>query len=428
MSARSTVLSVPLAGLLVGLAIVLGGCDGAAMLDAGTPDTSFPQCATNDECSDGVFCNGAEECSPDDDTADQRGCIVGARPCATGMRCEEGADRCSDCTEPDADGDGVAAVECGGADCDDEDPLRFPGAVEVCDLEERDEDCDPTTLGHDRDGDSFASSACCNRQRDGTRVCGRDCADDRPAVNPNATEVCNGFDEDCDVAIDEGVPHVIFPDGDGDGFGISEFGQSACTLPVSGGFTFLGGDCDDGVPTISPAAGEVCGDDLDNDCDGAVDQGCACDRPGMARSCGPRLQSGGLQSRGACRSGEQACLDGVWSDCVGDQAPAPELCDGVDDDCDGFIDEGVVSRFYLDADDDGYGDPTRPNERCTAPVGHVLNNFDCDDRNPVVSPDGTEMCNGDDDDCDKSFDEGTDAMCDAELSGSVCVDGECVGD
>jgi hypothetical protein len=384
--------------------LFIAACDGGAGDgDAGLSDASVPLCTDDAECDDGVYCDGAEACDPSDESADQRGCVAGSAPCP-GQRCEERADACSDCTEPDLDSDGHDAIACGGDDCDDEDSQRFPGEAEICDLDNRDEDCDPTTLGHDRDGDSYVASECCNVTPEGLRECGTDCADDIGAVNPDAIEVCNGNDEDCDGLIDEGVPHVIFPDGDGDGFGVSERGMSACTLPGTG-FTFLGGDCDDTAAAVSPGAAEEC-DTIDNDCDGAIDQACSCDREGEARVCGPRLPDGGLQTRGACRSGEQACLDGMWSDCVGDQGPAEEFCDGIDDDCDGNIDEGVVQRYYLDADGDGFGDIHRPTEACRIPLRHTNNRLDCDDDDAAISPSATESCNGVDDDCDTMSDEG----------------------
>src|SRR5690606_21255524 len=287
------------------------------------------------------------------------------------------------------------------------------------------EDCNPATLGVDRDGDGYVSRVCCNRQPNGTLRCGDDCADDSPAINPDATEVCNGEDEDCDGFIDEGVPHVIYPDEDGDGFGVSEQGMSACTLPPGGGFTFLGGDCDDTQGAINPGAVEAC-DEIDNDCDGAIGQGCSCHRAGEARICGPRLPGVGLQTRGACQTGEQSCRVAPRSECVGDQGPLPELCDGIDDDCDGFIDEGVTRRFHRDADGDGFGDARRPLEACTQPLGHVRNRSDCDDDDPTRAPGAVERCNGVDDDCDGTIDEDADAECQELSPAYVCMAGECL--
>ncbi len=61
----------------------------------------------------------------------------------------------------DADGDGVESVACGGADCDDKDPNRYPGNTEICDARGHDEDCDPRTVGsRDLDGDGYDSDEC----------------------------------------------------------------------------------------------------------------------------------------------------------------------------------------------------------------------------------------------------------------------------
>lgn len=410
--------------LVLGLSLLVA-CNGPVITGDAGFDARVPSCSSDLECDNGIFCDGAEVCNPSSPDADQRGCVAGAPPCPSDMRCEERAQICSDCSNPDLDGDGADAIACGGDDCDDEDPHRYPGALELCDPEGRDEDCDPETLGHDRDDDGFVSDQCCNIQPDGTLRCGRDCADDSRAINPDAIEVCNGEDDDCDGFIDEGLPHVIYPDEDGDGFGVSERGMSACILPPGGGFSFLGGDCDDGAASINPGARETC-DGIDNDCDGAIDEGCACPRSGEVRICGHRAPGGGLQIQGACQSGEQLCLDGTWTECIGDQGPRPEFCDGVDDDCDGLIDEGVRRRFYLDADRDGFGDPRRPVDACTRPVGHVRNADDCDDADPDRWPGADERCNGVDDDCDGLIDEGADEACREVAPVYVCIAGECV--
>ena len=99
---------------------------------------------------------------------------------------------------PDFDGDGYGAPPCGD-DCDDHDSSRYPGATEVCDLD--DEDCNDTTYGADFDGDGFESALCCN----GPGNCGADCDDSLSTVNPTAAESCNGLDDDCDANIDEAV-------------------------------------------------------------------------------------------------------------------------------------------------------------------------------------------------------------------------------
>jgi Tol biopolymer transport system component len=85
---------------------------------------------------------------------------------------------------------------------------------------------------------------------------------------------------------------------------------------------------------------------------------------------------------------------------------ATEVCNGLDDNCDGQIDEGVTATFYRDADGDGYGNPGDSIQACSAPVGYVANNTDCNDSLASVHPSAVEVCNGIDDDCDGLIDEG----------------------
>ncbi len=179
------------------LALAFAGCDSSAPADAAV---DAGRCSSDEECSDPQpFC-APVRCLPEDPGADARGCVALGSPCAEGEICVEADDRCSSdpCAIADADGDGHDALECGGDDCDDADASRFAGAVEVCDAEGHDEDCDPTTLGAtDADGDGAISAACCNGA-----TCGGDCNDGDPLVGPLQREACNGRDDDCDGTID----------------------------------------------------------------------------------------------------------------------------------------------------------------------------------------------------------------------------------
>jgi hypothetical protein len=84
-----------------------------------------------------------------------------------------------------------------------------------------------------------------------------------------------------------------------------------------------------------------------------------------------------------------------------------DLCDGVDNDDDGLIDEDApTSTWYPDADHDGHGDPLAPFEACAPPKGATATADDCDDADPAVHPGATEVCNDQDDDCDGLVDEG----------------------
>ena len=259
--------------------------DGSA-LDSGSPDAAAPdagardaapadaapaRCAIDADCDDGRFCNGAERCREGDDGALQ--CSPGSTPCGAGTFCDEAADRCELTCAIDADGDGSISRECGGPDCDDADPRRYPGNTEVCDAEHVDEDCDPTTFGdRDADGDGWADAACCNRIGDTLR-CGDDCDDADPGVHRTASEVCDGFDNDCDGAVDERVSYRLWPDADRDGFGDRDATPiDACTFMP--GFALVGEDCDDLRASTNPGTHDVC-NGVDDDCDGAVDEGAA---------------------------------------------------------------------------------------------------------------------------------------------------------
>lgn len=85
---------------------------------------------------------------------------------------------------------------------------------------------------------------------------------------------------------------------------------------------------------------------------------------------------------------------------------ATEVCDGIDNDCDGQTDEGVQTTFYADVDGDGFGNPLVTTEACTAPTGFVANNTDCDDNDSNTYPGAPELCDGKDNNCDNVSDTG----------------------
>ena len=157
----------------------------------------------------------------------------------------------------DWDGDGHAAIRCGGDDCDDDDANRYPGNVEVCDSDFHDEDCNLDTPGSvDRDRDGFDDDSCKNVDDTGAVVSsGNDCDDANRSVNPITAEVCNAIDDNCDGQIDEQLTREYWTDDDGDGFGAKSLGQ-LCPHE-SEEAAERGGDCDDASASIFPGM-QVC--------------------------------------------------------------------------------------------------------------------------------------------------------------------------
>jgi hypothetical protein len=174
--------------------------------------------------------------------------------------------------------------------------------------------------------------------------------------------------------------HTWFTDLDGDGFYLNGAeSEVLCDSPETG-FAQTAGDCDDENEDAFPGAPEdACVDQLDLDCDGVINY---VDRD---------------------RDGASACFDCADTD-PQIRPAARELCDGVDQDCDGVIDEGAKRTFYLDADSDGYGADAVTSSACTAPTGYVPNPGDCDDDNPGRNPAAVELCDGVDNRCDGNVD------------------------
>ncbi len=347
-------------------------------------------------------------------------------------------------------------------DCNDGDGAVHPGATEVCDLVDNDcdTDIDPSTSADaliwyvDVDGDGYAGATttlACN-QPSGTGTSDEDCDDALPGVNPGAIETCDGVDQDCDGATDESSSDATtwFLDGDSDGYGLSTSTVADCTLPA--GYASLAGDCNDADAAFNPAAAEACTDESDFNCDGSLayedrdsdtfaacaecDDGDAAVYPGAPESCNgvdddcdgvvdpdsavdaaswyadtDRDGYGDLSSTSvSCTAPSGSVSDDTDCD---DSDPtafpgAPETCDGADDDCNGTTDEDTAadaSVWYADADGDGFGDALATATSCSAPTGYLADDHDCDDTDGAISPAGSELCNGSDDDCDGVTDE-----------------------
>ncbi|UCC91959.1 MAG: hypothetical protein JSV39_01700, partial [Candidatus Aenigmatarchaeota archaeon] len=178
-------------------------------------------------------------------------------------------------------------------------------------------------------------------------------------------EVCDGIDNDCNGLIDENWLNL----GGACGFGV-----------CSGGIYECSEDKEKQVCSTGPggpgdkSADEICGDEIDNDCDGVVDENCVCDEEGEKRGCSKNL--------GECMEGVQTCVEKggelEWSGCIGGVLPDTEVCDGKDNDCDGTVDD-------------------IPGGKCRCYGGEEKSE---------------EVCNGIDDDCDGAIDDvdGEDSM------------------
>ncbi len=306
--------------------------------------------------------------------------IVLAGPLDTSVDADQDGypkDASSTCVDPDAQGNLTPCVHACpsavGVDCNDSstDPTAAtinPGAPEVsCDG--IDQDCNGTDACADADGDGWP--ACAPAAPLGT--C--DCNDMDPSIHPHRPgepdpEICgDGKDQNCD-----GIDNPC--DADGDGY----------TSDV---------DCNDSDPTIHPGAMEVCGDGVDNNCNGLTDEGCV----------GPDEDGDGSPDCSTVPAGTPCDCN----DCdPGINPTAAELCgpdgtgDGIDEDCDGTIDEGCDPPTSHDADGDGY-------------AAMSFGGPDCDDTNPLIHPGAPEHCgDGVDDNCNGIPDDGCDADTDGD--------------
>ncbi|MEO8066644.1 MAG: MopE-related protein [Flavobacteriales bacterium] len=431
------------------------GCGGCP--PAGTACNDGNACTTNDVQNGACNCIGiALNCDDGDpctfDTCNPlTGCSHTPGPDADGDGICDATDACIDV---DSDGYGAVGTSTTGCafsatDCDDNDPTAHPGAVELCD-------------GIDNNCDGQIDEGC-----GGCPLAGQACDDGNPCTTNDvqngacgcagtpATEVCgNGIDDDCDGQVDEGCggcPPAGTPCSDGNPCTVNDvhdgacncissffatngtqcddgnpntindvcngigqcFGTMNCTDNDADGFTTCQGDCNDNNANIHPGATEVC-DGVDNDCDGQVDEGCGgCPPAGTACNDGNACTTNDVQN-GACNCIGIAlnCDDG--DPCTFDTCNPLTGCShtpGPDADGDGICD---ATDACIDVDSDGYGAVG------TSTTGCAFSATDCDDNDPTAHPGAVELCDGIDNNCDGQVDEG----CAPEVCDGIDNDGD----
>lgn len=328
-------------------------------------------------------------------------------------------------------------------DCDDANAAVNPAVVEACDNVDNNCDgvidegtvcatpevCDGvdndldgvvdngvlSTFYADADSDGFGDATNTTQSCDvpvGFTADSSDCDDTADTVNPDASETCNGEDDNCNGLVDDNATDVLnwYADLDGDTYGDLSSVIASCEAPA--GSIADSADCDDTKATVNPLGTEVCdAANTDEDCDGLADDADPSVTGQKTWSADNDVDGYGDPATSvlACDSipgtvdNDEDCDDAVPEIYPG----APETCNGIDDDCDGVIDNDTPGdTFYADADGDGYGDSATSTTSCNQPVGYVTDASDCDDTTALTNPVASEICDGNDNTCDGVVDEG----------------------
>ncbi|HMQ74941.1 MAG TPA: MopE-related protein [Flavobacteriales bacterium] len=307
-------------------------------------------------------------------------------------------------------------------DCDDTNADISPNAADLClNGDGIDNNCngqvDENGAGFwffDADGDGYGvedSGVLSCEQPPNTVLLTGDCDDADAAINPDAVELCDGIDNDCNGQVDEDF--FWYADVDGDGFGDVATEQFSCT-PVPGMIN-TPGDCNDNDPGLT-VVNAPCDDGDPGTTNDVVTVNCTCQGstsgfcpPGEIEDCNGNCAPAEWVGDGTCDDGSFewegnliffncAAFNNDGSDCG--SGCIPELCDGVDNDCDGQVDEDFI--WYPDADGDGWGANVAGQLSCTPVAGSVTQTGDCDDASDAIFPGASDLCSeadGIDNDC-----------------------------
>ena len=380
--------------------------------ETGDTDTAAPIDADGDGFNAGEDCNDEDAAiNPDAveicDSVDNNcnGDVDGGATDQATYYADDDGDSYGDAAATVNDCSAPAGYVESGTDCDDTDSTVHPYAVEDC-SDSKDMNCDGSFGTADADGD-------------GVPAC-EDCDDTNAVMFPGGTEVCDGFDNDCEGTTDIDATDSLtwYEDSDSDSFGNSAVSALACTEPS--GYVADNTDCNDTNTGINPGEAEAC-NGADDNCSGVADEGLAfatyyadSDSDGYGDSAVSSSTCDGAPS--GTTADNTDCNDGDSGINPGEL----EVCNLVDDDCSGSVDDSAVDAldWYRDADNDGYGNASISIVYCSEPSGYTADATDCDDSSNDIYPGNIEWCDGEDNDCTGSSDDG-----DYDADGyDVCAD------
>jgi len=261
-----------------------------------------------------------------------------------------------------------------------------------------DTDASTSTWYEDADNDTFGNpnvSQTAATQPNGYVADNTDCDDTDPNINPNAAEIPNNnTDEDCD-----GFDSTTwYEDADNDTFGNPNVSQIAVSQP--NGYVTDNTDCDDTNPNINPNATEIPNNNIDEDCDGFDTLTWYEDADNDTFGNANVSQTAATQPNGYVA--DNTDCDDTNPNINPNATEIPN--NNIDENCDGFD----ASIWYQDADNDTFGNPDASITQEIQPNGYVDNNLDCDDTDPNINPNATEIINNDiDENCDGNIETDT---------------------